>query len=421
MIVRVVDYTGNEGGGVRFTVELLAALARRHPEARFELVSHGAALRSYRALLGTEGPVARYLDLPPLNQDRRELPRWLRVPLGGTLARLLGRRMEWTVEVPPAAVEGCDVAWFPWVHNHRIPPAVAARAVGSFHDALWFTVMRPHQPADNLRDETATVRSWLDGPARMVVSARATAADVAREFGVPAERFPVVPVSGEHTFLSGAPRPLPAEWTWAEGEFLLCPANTSPHKNHEVLLRGVGAWGGRRPLVLTGGGTDLPEAQGFWWRRALQRAGVLAPARGRVLRRVAAEQGLRMGDSLVGLGYVSDPVYHALLHRAWALVMPTLGEGGGSFPVFEAMLAGVPVVCSDIAPLREQMERTGGEVLWFDPRDPAQLAARLAELEADYPALRDRARAQAATLRPRSWDHVADEYWTLFQAQAALR
>jgi glycosyltransferase involved in cell wall biosynthesis len=114
-----------------------------------------------------------------------------------------------------------------------------------------------------------------------------------------------------------------------------------------------------------------------------------------------------------------DDRYYAVLLRAWALVMPTFAEGGGSFPVEEALWCGVPVICSDIPVVREHVERLGAEVLWFDPLDPGALAARLAELERDYAEFRRRAVTQVCTLRRRTWAEVADEYRRVMAAAAA--
>jgi len=93
--------------------------------------------------------------------------------------------------------------------------------------------------------------------------------------------------------------------------------------------------------------------------------------------------------------------------------MPTLAEGGGSFPVLEAMLRGVPTVVSDIPVMREMVERVGGSVLWFDPRDPNALASQLRELERDYPRYKKAAVEQISTLRMRSWVDVANDYAAL--------
>ncbi len=398
MRLRVVDYVANDGGGVRFAVELLDGLVRSGVDV--EVVSHGGALARYRAALaGREG--VRFADVPPENKEwqGRRKQTW---PVVGPVWRALGIYGRFHYRVPARALERCDVAWFPWVHRHRLPAGGAVRVLGSLHDLIMLE-FRAMFPAYIVADEAATLRRWFRSSARVVVSSEATAATLARLLGVGRERLDLVSLAGKHAAAQEAPpEALPAV---AAGPFLLCPANTSPHKNHEVLLDGFGRWGARWPLVLTGGGTDVERET----------------PRAREVRARIAANGLVLGTQVHGLGYLDDPTYYALLRRARALVMPTLAEGGGSFPVWEALFEGVPVVCSDIPVLREMMARVGGEVLWFDPRDPESLAARLRELEAAYPDLVARARAQIPRLVHRSWDDIAAEYGRIAAAAAGYK
>lgn len=393
MRIRVIDYIGNEGGGVRFSVELIRGFAARAGD-RIEVVGHAGSLAAYRRLLGPAADACTFVAIPPAPSTTA-----------------------WRFDVPRAALGDCDVAWLPWVHRHRLPDGAVGAVVGSFHDAIMLaepsvrSIFQRHIP-----DETETTRRWLDGDARVVVSSRATVAVMARLFDIPAARLDVVPVSGDHAHPDTA-APVPAEWAWAARPFILCPANISPHKNHEALITGVAEWGAHVPLVLTGSGADLPTSRNplkRWVRHALEPVGLVRRTRATELRRVARRAGLRAGRSLIPVGYISDERYYALLHRAWAVVMPTLAEGGGSFPVEEAVRCGVPVICSDIPPVREHMERLGASVLWFDPRRPAELAARLAQLAASYDERKASAVRQVAALHRRSWADAADEYRSIF-------
>ena len=390
MRIRVVDYVGNDGGGVRFTVELLHALSRAATALHFELVSHGRALEAYRALFAERRIACTFADVPPRVADG------------------------WRFDVPPAALAECDAAWLPWVHRHRLPSGAGEGVVGSFHDAIILTQPSlQRQFARQARDERETTSRWLASPARVVVSSAATVATMTELFAIAPDRLDVVPVSGQHAGDATDQEPPPPTWSWAARPFLLCPANTSPHKNHEALFRGYAAWGARHALALTGSGADLPRpasAVRRVGRALLEAVGAIPQTRSGELRRLARALDLSVGDQLVPVGYVSDAVYYALLRRAWALVMPTLAEGGGSFPIEEAMWCGVPVVCSDIPVIREHVARLGGEVHWFDPHDPEDLACRLRELERAYPEHRRRAEQQIAALRRRTWGDVAAEY-----------
>jgi glycosyltransferase involved in cell wall biosynthesis len=98
--------------------------------------------------------------------------------------------------------------------------------------------------------------------------------------------------------------------------------------------------------------------------------------------------------------YVPDAELEALWELADCAAFPTLAEGFG-LPVVEAMDRGVPVACSDIAVLRE----VGGDVpSYFDPSDPASLAAAVEAAIREAPERVERGRAQAARY---SWTEAA--------------
>jgi hypothetical protein len=89
-----------------------------------------------------------------------------------------------------------------------------------------------------------------------------------------------------------------------------------------------------------------------------------------------------------------------LLKGAQALLLPSFAEGFG-FPLVEALALGVPVLCSDLAALREN----GGIVPeYFDPLDG--LGWRAAVIDYAVPAS-PRRQAQLSRLtgwRPANWD-----------------
>jgi glycosyltransferase involved in cell wall biosynthesis len=394
----------NHGGGMRVCSELLTAFAELRPKVRFELVSHGTALDRYQALLSSLGNRVEFVDIMPRSSLTMRYPKLLRVlPMG----------KERHFDVPEAAFRECDVAWLPWFHQHRVPDSVAVKVIVSFHDTILMgeSLLDPFL-ARFVPDEKDTTRQWLASKARIVVSSRTTISALGRILGAPPERFDLVPLIGRNARLD-LKEPKAPEWEWAQRAFLLCPANTSPHKNHEVLLRGVGQWGGRHTLVLTGLGTDLNRQRRRYILQIGEDLGIIPLTRRTQLKRLAQSSGLTIGDKLIPLGYVSEEVYYSLLRRSWALVMPTLAEGGGSGPVGEAVLCGIPVICSDIPIMREHMERVGARVLWFNPHNHEDLARRLKDLEDNYEQYKNIAVQQVGTLNPRTWRDVADDYWKI--------
>ncbi|MBR0851325.1 glycosyltransferase family 4 protein [Bradyrhizobium diazoefficiens] len=77
--------------------------------------------------------------------------------------------------------------------------------------------------------------------------------------------------------------------------------------------------------------------------------------------------------NIIYAGRLPDEGLAALYRNARAFLFPSLYEGFG-VPPLEAMLFGCPVIASNIPPVREAC----GDAAWFfDPTDPAELAALL--------------------------------------------
>lgn len=398
MLLRAVDFVANLGGGVRFVTEMARALLATHPDLRIELVSEGAAADRYRASLRG---LPRHV---PVVRASRGRPRLFGLPGTERLTdRVLGRGAAPHVDVAPEVLQDADVVWFPWTHFHRIPFVGSSRVVGSLHDVilLQFPEVAPHL----VDDERETMKRWLASDATLAVSSNATVRALGDVLGAAPTRVEVVPLGGDHA-PSRADAASPPRYDFLDAPFLLSPVNTSPHKNHEVLLRGVARWGRRMPLVLTGAGTTLRGAAG---------------SRDERLGALADELGFVRGASLRPLGYVGDGPYWSLLEHAFAVVVPTLAEGGGSFPAWEALRRGIPVVASDIPVMREHMQRIRGDVLWFSPEDPDDLARVLAHLEASYADEKRRFEAMRTTIRERTWAECANDYRALFERAAATR
>ena len=94
------------------------------------------------------------------------------------------------------------------------------------------------------------------------------------------------------------------------------------------------------------------------------------------------------------LGFVPDEDLNVLYRHAQWFIFPSLYEGFG-LPPLEAMANGCPVLAAQAASLPEIY---GDAVLYFDPNDPASLAARLRDVMTrdDAPALREALKHRAA-------------------------
>jgi len=406
MLLRVVDYVGNPGGGVRFIVEAVTALAHLSDAPRIEMVSDGRAFATYESMFRDKCPNVTMRRVRPPNNPRTLMDWWYDKFPGMTIAQLLVRVIlrggDWysllRFDVPEEVTHGADAVWLPWIHGHRVM-GDHRRVVATYHDTISidFPGVLPRWMHGRVKElETA----WCKSAARITVTSNATAQSLERIYQVPRSHFRVIRLSAIHH--QGDCRAIPAamEGPWQSSPYLLCPANTSLHKNHEVLLSGYARWGASMPLVLTGSGTDF-----LLRSRSTPRARQLRS----LVRKLKLDQ-----NRIIGLGYISDDRYFAILKNCHALVMPTLAEGGGSFPVAEAVQARIPVICSDIPVMREAMDVYGGSPLWFDPDDPQALAIALEDLDKNYTTWQQVAQS-CETVSSRSWADVARDYLPLFQ------
>jgi glycosyltransferase involved in cell wall biosynthesis len=211
-----------------------------------------------------------------------------------------------------------------------------------------------------------------------------TKATMVERLGVPAERITVThPGVDDRGLVTVGPEA--RAWAQRLGRYLLYPAKSWRHKNHEFLIRVLGL----RRDELARAGIKVVLTGGF-----------VAPGDAERLRMLCAEH--RVAGSVEILGFQTEERMQALLSHAEFLVFPSLFEGFG-LPVLEAMSSGCPVVCSDRASLPEI---AGDAATYFDPADEDSLVGVLdgivaGKIDRDDAIRRGRARAGRFT-----WDET---------------
>lgn len=195
--------------------------------------------------------------------------------------------------------------------------------------------------------------------------------DLIRSYGVPEGKVKVVPWA---QVLTGCGRTVTLDDLEAtrkkfriHGPFAFYPAQTWEHKNHLRLLEALAIVRDRYreeiPLICSGHRNDFyPKIQ----RRARQ---------------------LGLASLANFVGYVNATELECLYRLARCMVFPSMFEGWG-LPIAEAFASGLPVMCSNIRPLREQV---GDAALTFDPTNAEVLACTLYRVWRDE-ALRRRLR-----------------------------
>ena len=141
--------------------------------------------------------------------------------------------------------------------------------------------------------------------------------------------------------------------------FLLYPAQTWPHKNHERLLWALARIRDERGTVIP---LVCPGRQTSYFSR---------------IRGLAS--GLGLAETTSFPGFVSSLELRGLYELGTGLVFPSRFEGWG-LPICEAFDAGLPVASSTATGLPDVVGDAG---LLFDPDDVAQMAAQLHRLWTD--------------------------------------
>lgn len=249
-------------------------------------------------------------------------------------------------------------------------PLLKRRQVVTVHDAA---VLRVPQ-AFGARFRHA--HAWLvravaaRAPLTLAVS-RFSAGEATACFGVPRERVRVTSEGWQH-LQAVAPDERLIERHGLRGRpFALAVGSPTPNKNFAAIAQALALLGDEAPTCVVVGAADP-----------------------RVFRPAAA--GAAAGARLLPVGYVSDAELKALYLHASAFVFPSFYEGFG-IPPLEAMAHGCPVIASTAPAVREVC---ADAAVYFDPREPAELALRLLALfDDDAQGAALRARLRAAGLR----------------------
>ncbi|MGG4395764.1 glycosyltransferase [Paenibacillus thiaminolyticus] len=364
------------GGGARLLSNLLPAMARQAGIERVRLVI-SAETRFRERLYGTSYP-------------NMEIAYF-----SGSIQSAEGQ----------ALLQDTHVVYFFWPHGPEYVP-IGMPTICTFHDTTVLDYVPPFLSGSVVTHVWRAAKEWLDNMTSIVVSSHHVKGRLIQHFGPSCEAATVI----EHAIV---PAPTLAAGELSPGvaaripqQYILYPSNISPHKNHYNLLLAYSRFREKRPipLILFGHNTELLRSVPPQWPDQLY-----IPALVSLIHRT----GLRLDEHIYPLGFVPDNDVIPLVRQAQALIMPSLSEGGGSYPVEEALKLGVPVLCSDIPVMREHLSRHSAEVVWFDPESPDAITRALDQLFGNY--AHYKASAMAGIHDPsETWDDIALKYILVF-------
>lgn len=197
---------------------------------------------------------------------------------------------------------------------------------------------------------------------KIIVSYTHVAQDIINYFGVPSERIVVLLLNMKNLWFSAFDNQQPKLKLeeFHKSRYLFYPANFWPHKNHMRLLTAfkmvVDRLDTTLQLVLTGDATS---------------------GQGRLIQDRVQELNLQKNVHFAGV--LTDAQLYLAYKNATAVVVPTLYEAG-SFPLMEAILMNIAVICSNVTSLPETI---GDLDFTFDPYDIDQMADRMSQIVTD--------------------------------------
>ncbi|QJR16493.1 glycosyltransferase [Usitatibacter palustris] len=211
-----------------------------------------------------------------------------------------------------------------------------------------------------LEERERLYRASANSARHIICISEYTRQDVHRQYGIPLEKMSTVWIIPSRSAWVALPersrRDLLAS-LGVTGRYLLFPAHCWPHKNHAKLIEAMELIEAELPADVTLVMTGRPFPAGH-------------PAAARIR---DWKQGARR---VRHLGFRSPREMQALIQGCTALVFPSLFEGYG-MPVAEAIIAGRPVICSNVTSLPEI---AGDAAITFDPNDAADIGRRILEL-----------------------------------------
>lgn len=226
---------------------------------------------------------------------------------------------------------------------------------------------------------------------KIIAVSQATKDDIQTIYGISGDKINVVHEGVDRSFLNDQSDVTDLKARFGVDQpFMLFVGISRPRKN---LARILGAFAAakdrfdkRMKLVIAG-----PEDDRFLNIRQLSRE-------------------LKIDESVILLGRVTEQELHSLYRSARCLLFPTLYEGFG-LPILEAMASGTPVLTSSMP---AHMEIAGDAAVFVNPLDISEMGDAMAEI-AENSGLRERLMVKGMDrARMFSWESCAHQTMAVY-------
>jgi glycosyltransferase involved in cell wall biosynthesis len=220
---------------------------------------------------------------------------------------------------------------------------------------------------------------------KIVVATDHVKRDLMKQLGIRRSKIETIPLT-----LSVLDAPQAPKWVspkLLDPIYLIYPAAYYSHKNHQILIEAM-------PMVLK----KFPNLVLHFTGDAVNW--------GSKIKSLIQEYGLV--GKIIEHGWLSRPEFEKLMFNARLLVVPSRYESA-SFPIDEAMAIGLPVACSDIAPLRSQLGESG---IYFNPYNAFDVADKIVKA-LNMPIKTYRRNTE--NRHSKTWGDIVEQYYKIYE------
>ena len=237
-------------------------------------------------------------------------------------------------------------------------------------------------------------RAFCKEAQKIIVASQWVKEDLTQQYDLPQEKVEIIrcapPLSTYRDMTASDLESVTQAYDLPE-TFIFYPAQTWAHKNHLRLLEAIHRLRIERGVTVSfvSTGRKNEHFENIW-------------------KKVEA---LKLEEQVHFLDFVSPTALYALYKLATLVVIPTLFEAG-SFPIWEAFLAGTPVACSNVTSLPDQV---GDAAVIFDPYDVSSIAEAIHLLWSKNDVRERFVKAGTKRVAELSWVKTAEQFCLLYE------